>query len=47
MGAARPVVFVSYGRSDATKFVDRLVAELNRRGFDVWRDISRIQPGSR
>jgi TIR domain len=47
MGAARPVVFVSYGRSDAAEFVDRLVAELDRRGFDVWHDITGIQPGSR
>lgn len=47
MGAARPVVFVSYGRSDAAGFVDRLVPELACRGFDVWRDVTRIQPGSR
>jgi hypothetical protein len=46
-GASKPVVFVSYGRSDAAEFVDRLVVELARHGFDVWRDTARIQAGSR
>ena len=46
-GASKPVVFVSYGRRDAAEFVDRLVVELARHGFDVWRDTARIYAGSR
>jgi TIR domain/AAA ATPase domain len=46
MDAPKPVVFVSYGRYDAAEFVNRLVAELPRHGFDVWRDTARIQAGS-
>ena len=33
-------IFVSYGRADASAFVDRLVADLERAGLSVWRDTS-------
>lgn len=46
METRSPRVFVSYGRHDGAEFVDRLVAELTGRGFDVWRDTTRIDPGS-
>ena len=40
--APNPRDFVSYGRvpghHGGAEFVDRLVAELTCRGFDVWRD---------
>src|ERR1019366_4516294 len=31
-------VFISYGRKDASGFVDRLAADLTHAGFAVWRD---------
>lgn len=42
-----PVIFVSYGRDDATEFVDRLQAALASHGFETWRDTGRIPAGSR
>ena len=43
-GGARPYVFLSYAREDAA-FVDRLAADLEHAGVDVWRDTERIAPG--
>lgn len=39
-GATGPRVFISYAHSDAKEFVDRLEADLRRRGFIVWRDLT-------
>jgi hypothetical protein len=36
-------IFVSYGRRDAREFVDKLVADLARVGFEVWRDTDALQ----
>jgi TIR domain len=38
-------VFISYGRGDASAFVDRLSRDLREAGFEVWRDTSDIRPG--
>ena len=43
--AAKPRVFLSYGRRDASAFVDRLCVDLAAAGFDVWRDTREIRPG--
>jgi hypothetical protein len=38
-------IFISYGRSDASTFVDRLSRDLGEAGLEVWRDTSDIRPG--
>jgi hypothetical protein len=38
-------IFISYGRSDASAFVDRLASDLHKAGFETWRDTTHIQPG--
>jgi hypothetical protein len=35
-------VFISYGRKDASTFVDKLAADLVARGFQVWRDTANL-----
>ena len=40
------LVFVSYSRKDRA-FVDRLVTDLTREAFSVWRDVFEIEPGDR
>ncbi len=37
-------VFISYSRRDS-KFVDRIVVDLNNAGIRVWRDVEQITPG--
>lgn len=39
------LLFVSYGRQDAADFVERLRTDLKARGYDVWQDVQKIQPG--
>ena len=41
----KPRVFLSYGRRDASEFVDRLCVDLAAAGFDVWRDTREIRSG--
>src|SRR5438552_3284219 len=36
--AARTRLFLSYGRKDAAALADRLRADLEARGFEVWQD---------
>ena len=36
-------VFISYGRADASLFVDRLAADLERAGLKVWRDVTQLR----
>ena len=36
-------IFISYGRRDASGFVERLAADLTRAGFQVWRDTDNLQ----
>jgi hypothetical protein len=36
-------IFISYGRLDATAFVDRLAADLKNAGFNVWRDMDDLR----
>jgi len=36
-------IFISYGRRDASDFVDRLAADLTRAGFKVWRDAENLK----
>ncbi|OSI68570.1 toll/interleukin-1 receptor domain-containing protein [Bradyrhizobium canariense] len=36
-------IFISYGRQDAAEFVDKLVKDLQRAGFAVWRDTAELQ----
>jgi len=43
---ARPKVFISYGRRDALKLVERLSVDLTAAGFDVWRDAREIRSGT-
>ncbi len=43
--ATKPRVFLSYGRRDASEFVDRLCVDLAAAGFDVWRDTREIRSG--
>ena len=38
-------IFISYGRSDASAFVDRLSRDLHDAGLEIWRDTSHIRPG--
>jgi len=35
-------VFVSYGRRDASAFVDKLCQDLKQAGYDVWRDTAEL-----
>lgn len=39
-------IFISYGRLDASEFVDRLERDLRRAGFEVWRDKSELRYGA-
>jgi WD40 repeat protein len=41
----RPRVFLSYGRRDARELADRLRADLEARGYDVWQDTERLRSG--
>ena len=41
----KPRVFLSYGRRDASAFVDRLCVDLAAAEFDVWRDTREIRSG--
>jgi WD40 repeat protein len=41
----RARVFLSYGRRDAKALADRLRADLEARGYDVWQDTERIRSG--
>jgi hypothetical protein len=43
MPDAMPSVFISYGRKDASRFVDRLAADLTHAGFRVWRDTTDLR----
>ena len=36
-------MFVSYGRKDASEFVDRLVEDLTHAGFHVWHDTAQLR----
>ena len=36
-------VFISYGRRDASAFVDRLATDLKNAGFTVWRDTDNLR----
>ena len=36
-------VFISYGRADASVFVDRLAADLDRAGLKIWRDVAQLR----
>ncbi len=36
-------VFISYGRRDASAFVDKLAQDLKSAGFNVWRDTAELQ----
>jgi hypothetical protein len=38
-------VFLSYGRRDASEFVDRLEKDLSKAGYRVWRDRSDLEAG--
>lgn len=38
-------VFISYSRHDK-EFVDKLVARLREEGFNIWRDVDALQPGT-
>jgi hypothetical protein len=40
-----PLIFISYGRSDAGPFVEGLAEDLAARGFRVWRDLSSLVLG--
>jgi len=41
----RPRLFLSYGRADAAALADRLVADLDAAGYDVWLDRAEIKAG--
>ena len=43
----RPKIFLSYGRRDASELAQRLCRDLEAVGFEVWRDVERLVPGSR
>jgi hypothetical protein len=38
-------IFISYGRADASEFVDRLSRDLTAAGFEIWRDTAHIRAG--
>jgi WD40 repeat protein len=44
-GGRRARVFLSYGRRDAKPLADRLRADLETRGYDVWQDTERLRSG--
>jgi hypothetical protein len=41
--ASRPRLFLSYGRRDAARLAERLAAELEAQGFEVWMDRSALR----
>src|SRR5437762_7416587 len=42
---AKTRLFLSYGRHDAKHLADRLHADLEARGFEVWQDTRQIRSG--
>jgi len=44
-GGPRARLFLSYGRRDAKALADRLRADLEARGYEVWQDTRRIRSG--
>jgi hypothetical protein len=38
-------LFISYKHQDSSEFVEALVAELKKRGFDIWVDSDQMHPG--
>lgn len=43
---AKAKVFLSYGRRDAKGLADRLRADLETRGYEVWQDVREIRSGT-
>src|SRR5215468_115094 len=39
-------LFLSYGRRDASDLADRLRADLEARGYEIWQDTRRIRSGT-
>ena len=45
-GGAKPSLFLSYGRKDASEFADRLCVDLAAAGYRVWRDTRNVTAGA-
>jgi WD40 repeat protein len=45
-GKARARLFLSYGRRDASDLANRLRADLEARGYEIWQDTRRIRSGT-